>query len=220
MNPLEYQSSGQRKYERTGVLRKLFGPSHKEIWYILAQSIGAEFDPGGWTRAARVSAEVGEWTVTLDTYTVSNGKTSTTFTRMRAPYVNRDGFRFVMYHETVFSGLGRMLGMQDITVGDAAFDAAFVVKSSNPHQARRFLADPDLRRRLIEQAKHVRLEVKDDEGWFTATFPEGVDELVFTTVGVIKDLDRLHALFELFAAALQRLCHIGSAYEDDPNVRL
>jgi hypothetical protein len=47
-----------------------------------------------------------------------------------------------------------------------------------------------------------------------------VDELKFHTVGIIKDLVRLQQLFELFAATLHRLCHIGSAYEDDPQVRL
>jgi hypothetical protein len=62
--------------------------------------------------------------------------------------------------------------------------------------------------------------VLDDEGWFGAKFPEGVDELKFHTRGIIKDLVRLQQLFELFAATLHRLCHIGSAYEDDPTIRL
>ena len=31
------------------------------------------------------------------------------------------------------------------------------------------------------------------------------------TWGVIKDLERLKALFDLFAAVLDRLCRIGSA---------
>jgi hypothetical protein len=37
---------------------------------------------------------------------------------------------------------------------------------------------------------------------------------------VIKDLDRLRALFDLFAEVLHQLCVIGSAYESDPGVRL
>lgn len=62
--------------------------------------------------------------------------------------------------------------------------------------------------------------MKDDEGWFGATFPEGVDELYFQVLGVIRDLDRLKSLFDLFAEILNELCHIGSAYENDPNITL
>ena len=62
--------------------------------------------------------------------------------------------------------------------------------------------------------------VKDDEGWFGAKFPEGVDELYFAVAGVIADVTRLKLLYELFAETLDRLCAIGSAYERDPGVAL
>jgi hypothetical protein len=47
-----------------------------------------------------------------------------------------------------------------------------------------------------------------------------VDELHFQVLGVIKDIPRLRALFDLFAEVLDRLCLIGSAYEGDPGVTL
>ena len=66
----------------------------------------------------------------------------------------------------------------------------------------------------------IRLEVKDSEGWFGPSFPEDVDELHFQVLGVIKEADRLKALFDLFAAVLDRLCRIGSAAEREPGVSL
>jgi hypothetical protein len=39
-------------------------------------------------------------------------------------------------------------------------------------------------------------------------------------VGVIKDVERLKALFELFSETLDQLCRIGSAYERAPDVKL
>ena len=50
-----------------------------------------------------------------------------------------------------------------------------------------------------------------------ATFPEGVDELYFNVAGVIKDLDRLKLLYELFAETLDQLCLTGAAYAANPN---
>jgi hypothetical protein len=39
-------------------------------------------------------------------------------------------------------------------------------------------------------------------------------------LGVIRDLDRLKTLYELFAETLNQLCLMGSAYEKDPQVEL
>jgi hypothetical protein len=218
MRELDYQSSDDRKYERGPVLRKIFGPSRAEIWSNLAEAIGARYEHCAW-KGGKVVSEVGQWILTLDTYTVHAGNAHITYTRMRAPYVNADGFRFVIYRTSVFTPLGVMLGMQDIEVGDDRFDREFVIKSNNEGRTRTFLRDETLRE-LLRAQDPIRLEVKDDEGWFGAHFPQGVDMLQFTAVGVIKDMTRLEKLFELFAHTLNRLCHLGSAYEDDPSVRL
>ena len=47
-----------------------------------------------------------------------------------------------------------------------------------------------------------------------------MDELHFQVVGVIKDMERLKGLFDLFAAVLDQLCRIGSAYKQDAGVEL
>jgi hypothetical protein len=44
--------------------------------------------------------------------------------------------------------------------------------------------------------------------------------LQFTVVGVIKDVERLKLLFELFSETLDQLCRIGSAYDQPPDVRV
>ena len=38
--------------------------------------------------------------------------------------------------------------------------------------------------------------------------------------GSIKDVERLKSLFDLFAAVLDQLCRIGSAYKQEPGVTL
>ena len=43
-------------------------------------------------------------------------------------------------------------------------------------------------------------------------------ELHFTVPGVIKDVERLKLLYELFGETLDQLSRIGSAYERNPNV--
>ena len=167
----------------------------------------------------KVQAHVGPWTVTLDTYTESSGKSAVTYTRMRAPYVNPEGFRFTIYRKNLFSDLGKFLGMQDIEVSDPEFDEAFIIKGNDDSKVQSLFSNSTIRQ-MIQDQPGIRLEVKDSEGWFGPKFPENVDELHFEVVGVIKNVNRLRALFDLFATVLDQLCRIGSAYKQEPGVTL
>lgn len=201
------------------VLRQMFSPNQAEVWRQLAEQTGGEFSEEGFFSRKRVTVEVKEWTVTLDTFSVSNGKNSTTYTRMRALYVNKDNLRFTIYRSNLFFELGKKLGMQDIEIGDPQFDRDFIIKGNNPEKIRKLLSYPRLRE-LIAVQPRISFQVKDDEGWFGSSFPEGVDELYFQVPGVMKDIERLKNLFTLFALTLNYLCHIGSAYENDPQITL
>jgi hypothetical protein len=70
------------------------------------------------------------------------------------------------------------------------------------------------------RAQQGRNSVRDDEGWFGTKFPDGVDERHFAVTGIIKDLDRLTLIYELFAETLDELCRIGAAVTTPPNVKL
>ena len=200
-------------------MRSLFGPSTEEIWRQLCAEIGAQYVEGGFWKGNKVRATHGPWTITLDTYTVSDGKTSVAYTRMRAPFVDPEGFRFTVYRKGVFSDIGKWLGMQDIEIGDEAFDEDFILKSNEESKLRELLGSAKIRE-LISQQPDIYFSIKDDEGAFVSNFPGGVDELYFQVVGVIKDVERLKLLYELFSETLDELCRIGSANESAPGVSL
>ena len=199
------------------LLREIFGPSKDQVWRQLCNEMGGEFTDRTFFRASKFSVRVKQWTITLDTYTSGDSDSSTTYTRMRAPYVNPDGFRFEVYRHGWSSGVGKFLGMQDIEVGVPDFDADFVIKGNDESKVRQLFSNPRIRQ-MIQYQPSIHLQVKDDEGWFGEIFPEGVDELHFEVTGVLKDSARLKALFELFAETLNHLCHIGAAYENDPRL--
>lgn len=199
-------------------LKSLFGPSRKEIWQQLSGEVGGQFLEGDLFTPTAVQARADDWIITLDTFTVSTGQSSQTYTRLRAPYFNPEGFRFEIYRASLFSELGKGLGMQDIEVGHPRFDDDFVIKGNAPGRVRRFFDNERIRRLIAAQPK-IRLSVKAHEGWLSK-FPAGVDELHFQSTGVIKDLAQLRTLFDLFAEVLQELCHEGDAYEDDVGIHI
>ena len=200
-------------------LRKLFGPSKSELWRQLCTETGADYVQGGFWKRDKVQATHGEWTITLDTYVVSTGKTTMHFTRLRAPYVNPDHFRFTIYRRGLFTDTAKWLGMQDIAIGHPDFDRDFVIKGTDESKLRALFDNARLRDLITAQPK-IHLTVKDNEGLFGADFPADTDELCFHVRGIIEDVERLKLLFELFAETLDQLCHIGSAYEEAPKLKL
>lgn len=200
-------------------LRTMFGPSREEIWRQFCAQTGYSYVDGGFWKSDKVEATHGQWTVTLDLYRVSTGKSSVTYTRMRAPYVNPDGFRFTIYRKSIFTGMGKWFGMQDVTVGYEEFDRDFVIKGNDEQKLRRLFSSQKIRE-LIAAQPEIYFSVVDDDGKIWSSFPEGVDELHFQVVGVIRDIERLKLLYDLFAETLDELCRMGSAYEQTPPVKL
>ena len=199
--------------------RSIFGPSKDEIWEQISMDIGGEFIEGGFWKKDVLIYKRGEWQILLDTYVVSTGQSSHTCTRMRAPFVNKDGLYFRISRKGFFGSIGKFFGMQDIEIGDSFFDEQFIIKGNDQEKIKLLFAD-DRIKELCQRQPRIHLRIKDDEGRFGPDFPEGVDELYFECVGVIKETALLKSLFALFCVILERLVQIDSAYEDDPQVTL
>lgn len=197
----------------------LFGPSKNEVWRQLSEEISADLVEGGFWWGSRVEAKHNNWTIYLDTYTQSSGKSSTTYTRMRAPFVDNNGFNFKIYKNGFFSDLGKALGMQDIEVGFEEFDENYIIQGNDEGTVVRVFSNAKIRE-LIERQPQVRLEIKKSEGIFGPTFKENESELYFLAYGVLKDLELLKGLFELFSEVLEELELMGSASSEAPEVRL
>ena len=200
----------------------IFGPSKDEIWAQIAKDIGGEFIEGGFWGEDVLLYKHGEWQILLDNYTIMmpTGTVTipVTYTRMRAPFINKDGLYFNIYREGFFSTIRKLFGMQDIKIGDPFFDNEFIIKGNNPDKIKLLLADAKIKE-LCQKQPQIHFEIKDDEGWLGPDFPEGVDQLSFQC-GVINETALLKSLFELFSVTLERLVQIDSAYEDDPKVKL
>lgn len=215
----------------------------EEAWKRLAMEIGAEFIKGrrGFLQpfADKVVAEVKEWTITLDTYSVTSlgpgWCATTTFTQMAAHYATmadlqverspdgtpmarrtdrkpltpadyeearrlaKDAFQFTIYRKGFFSAVRKLLGIQDIEVGDPDFDRDFIIKANNKSKAQALFANPRIRQ-LIHQQSSLNLSVRKHELFC---------ELYFREPHLIWDVIRLKSLFELFEETLNHLCRIG-----------
>ena len=176
---------------------ELLGSSQKEIWSQLAAELGGEIESSFWT-GMEVTARSGPWIVHLNMTMV--GKVP--FTRLQAPFDCMSDFRFRIYRKSIFSDLGKKLGMQDIEIGDPEFDENFIIKSNDEPQVRSYFADANLR-------EHIRHQ--EDFDLMIVAGSDFAYSLELRTPGVVKDIQQLKGYFELFAVALEQLCRIGTA---------
>ncbi len=200
-------------------LHELFGPSKEAIWENLCKEIGGDFIDGGPWDGGKVVAKIEGWTVTLDIRKLETQHNKIFHTRLRAPYVNKDGFHFTIYRQGLFQQFKKIFGLQDVEVGDPELDDKYIIQGNDTAKLKKFFVNTRIRKHLIEEPD-IRMRVKEDDGWFSDVFPEGVDELNLKVEGVVVDSKRLRALFDLFSASLHHLCHIGSAYNADPQIQL
>jgi len=200
-----------------------FASRREPLWRQLAERLGGTFvnEPGA--AFDKLVVHEAPWTVTLDVHDYPGYKMAERFTRMRAPFVNADAFRFVIHRRNLFEQVTARLGLHhalgEVATGYPEIDRDFIVRSNSPDQLRRMLANPRLRA-LLTALPEVHFQVRPDGGQFGPQFPEGVDELYLETPGQVTDMARLATMFDLFAETLHSLCQIGSAYESDPHLTL
>ena len=201
------------------MLNKNFREHEKEVWKKLSEEIGGRFnhEEKGDGRYDTVKAKVGPWTITLDIHSDASYAHEDIHTRLRAPYINPDGFRFNLFKASMWDELSTVFGGQDVEVGDAAFDDHFRVRASDEDKIKDLFDDTRLRELLLQEPS-AHLYVRDSGVWWESEFPEGVDEIVLEVDGAIADLGRLERMYSIFAASLRGLCRIGSAYEKEPEI--
>lgn len=197
----------------------IFGPSQKDIWREFAEEIQASFVEGGVFKANKIESRFENWTITIDTYTQSSGNTSSTYTRLRAPFKEIIPIDFKIYKKGIFSGIGKAMGGQDLLTGHSEFDQAFIVKGDNEEKIKELLSLDKLRQ-LIEVEDKIRIETKREKSIFSAKLPTDVNQLYFIGNGAIKDKNRLTNIYFLAAFLLKQLSNIGVASEEDPQVDL
>ncbi len=84
------------------------------------------------------------------------------FTRIKIGLTNLPKGLWV-YRETAWSKLGKAVGMQDITTGDARFDSVFMVKGCDPKEVLDYLT-PSRRMALLTYADKLQSLELQEEG--------------------------------------------------------
>jgi Zn-dependent protease with chaperone function len=202
--PLQREGDAPRE-KAPSFLGAILGPSKDDVWRQVASDIGGDYQDGGLFGQDVLRYRSGDSEITLDTWIEVGGDDSTTYTRMRAPFVNKDVLSLKIYRAGLFAPVGPFLGIQDIQIGDPSFDENFVIQGNNHTKIRWLLGDTTLKE-LIQMQPDLCLEIRHDDGTW-----DDKDLLIFKCRGVLKDETGLKKLFDLFCTALARLAQADSS---------
>ena len=196
-----------------------FNSSRNKAWNELCEQVNGNFVKGGFWKGDWVEIRHSNWIIYLDTYTVSSGRSSHTYTRIRAPFIKKNDFYFKIYKKSILSNLGKALGMQDIQVGNEEFDNNYIIKGNDDYQVMQLFSNSKIRE-LISVQPSIELEIKNSEGIFGPTFNENEAELYFSEFGVLNEIYLLKNLYELFCCILDELELMGSVSGEAPSIQL
>lgn len=141
---------------RQGYQKKQLLLDRRDVWKEVARKLDGDFKPGSDELWAGQVGSGASLEVTVDGVTVlvrlstrtSGSDTSSIYTTLQAKATAPSGMSLKIYAETFFSKIGRAVGLQDVQIGDAAFDDAFMVKANDEVFARAWL-NATVRKRML-----------------------------------------------------------------------
>ncbi len=185
----------------------------REAFQAAASDLDATFVEGKRSSGDQVHLEHGPWKVILDTYVVSTGQVTITYTRARALYVAKDDFTLRVTRKNFFTRIAELVGFYGLLVGDRELERKYKIKSSSEPRGRSFMMDDRLRELILVQPS-LRLDIRRLSWGQRRKKGKGVRRVTVQTTGVIKDPDRLANYVRVVAAALDQLVRIGVAQQE------
>lgn len=181
----------------------------KLAWENFAHKVNGSHTQEKHTKFGRIISNTGPWVFILDTFpradhTDESSLRSIWYTRMRAPIENSEGFLYTVYSSTFVSEIGKLLGMQDVTIGEPLFDDQFIIKSNDENRAQSILGNEKITSSLMLFPK-VQLRIKTENRFLGSFHPDAGNEVYFETERVISDTTRLESLYTMFEEVLYAL---------------
>lgn len=126
-----------------------------------------------------------------------SGYETTTF---RAVVPGQTALHFTLHEQDWVHELGKLLGLQDVELGDPELDAAYIITTNHPDQLRALLlSDPAVRQTLLHY-QELRLDLTPDPA-----APETGTLLTFTKEQALTNPEQLQEIHHLLLVLLQQL---------------
>ena len=157
----------------------------ERLWKSLAAERGLQWRPGGLLSYPQLVGEHRSYAVTITITSRSQGKSKIPYTTVTVSPQRPLPPQLRITQEDFMDAMSKMLGGQDITIGDDLLDPQLRFRSSDPAGTRALFADPELRQAigsLSNGCPYSRLEseqvVLETRGRLSADLGEMLDDTI------------------------------------------
>lgn len=190
----------------------------KYVWKEFAQELNATVDdPNPDSSQSGMSIIVPmAGTPWMLVYTMDPGmKGSGGHTLIDANYAPRGDFKFAIHPQKKIDDFSKLLGMQDIIIGDKEFDPLFVIKGNDVGMVRELFSEEEIRARIAEEPSVQIWAHSDklDSKLSPKVLAAQPHVLSLRLPGAVDEFERLKRLYDLMEILLKSLCKVEAAVE-------
>jgi hypothetical protein len=190
----------------------------KSVWMDFAEERKGEFVDGQSHVTVKVRIPSKPWIFAMRMHANPLGKDEHTV--IATPYVARHPFKIAIRNSNSIEEFAKVLGLQDIVIGDPDFDKQYIIQGNNELLVKDFLSDRGLRK-AIQAQNAVNLRIVDSRNnHFGINPPPHVDVLTFVEKGAINSFERVSSLHDLFDGILDRMAQLEFAAHQEPEYEI
>ena len=151
----------------------------------------------------------------IDSYTTQD----VTYTQIFAIFNNLVDFKMSVHKQGFLAKIEKMLGFQDIIIGNPQIDEAFVIKGNNEALVSGFFSGVKIREMFLALSEMpFQFDVKRNRG-VSKNREESLREICYNYPEMIKDKEMLRAIVELVEESLVQLANIGVTSNRAPELK-
>jgi hypothetical protein len=186
-------------------------PDHiLEAWQNVARTVDAHLDFVDQSTAAGRYEEVclhqryRHWDLNFKCTLLRKEGKEKTATVFRSPIIKGSGLRFNLYEEKMRDRLLKIVGLQDILIGDQELDRRYIIQANDEKQIQDLMSIESVRK-AFESPFIEHLRIIDDEDMSEQPLPPHMDLLYGKTEHRIAREEVLLAHYTLFTSTLDAL---------------
>ena len=173
-------------------------PDEEQLWEEVTADFKIDPDPLEY----HIVLEQQDRRVILDIYNNhAMGFEAVAYTNFSAYLFGRDDFRFSVHQQSLTDEIGKIFGVQDVSLGFPDFDERFVIKTNNKSRVINLFEDPMVRNTLLglPEFSFEIIEYSEEDENITAPFLE------LRIHQAIADPLRLKEIYRTFLSVLKHI---------------
>jgi hypothetical protein len=186
----------------------------KNTWEQFAQATNGNFEynesvyPLGDKFKCQIEYTIDSFSIHFIAYqhrtATTSGSTKKIYSKVFVPLKEEIDLKFSIYPENIATKVLKIIGFQDIIIGDAILDKKFIFRGNNEKEIKNIFTNEQIMK-ILSTNYDFNLKIKQGKKLLETELPENSNFLIFESDLLIKDNELLNNLLNLFTLVMDEL---------------